>query len=87
VSGAVLRYEAFHKISKSLRVSDGLDARADTHRQTEQSITLDWSDRTAQQPAIAVRRLSATYSKGKLTVEAGKQFIRWPFGENIRRTV
>jgi hypothetical protein len=29
------------------------------------------------QPAIAVRRLSATYSQGKLIVEAGKQFICW----------
>ena len=26
---------------------------------------------------LAVRRLSATYTRGKLTVEAGKQFIRW----------
>ena len=26
---------------------------------------------------LAVRRLSASYSRGKLTVEAGKQFVRW----------
>jgi len=77
VSGAVLRYEAFYKISRSLRVSAGVDARTDTHRQTERSIILDWRDGKAKQPAIAVRRLSATYSQGKLTVEAGKQFIRW----------
>ena len=28
-------------------------------------------------PLFAVRRLSAIYSRGKLTVELGKQFVRW----------
>ena len=28
-------------------------------------------------PALSVRRLSATISRGRLTLDAGKQFIRW----------
>src|SRR6202008_634046 len=38
---------------------------------------IDWKDRSAQRPAFSLRRFSATYHKGKLTAEFGKQFIRW----------
>jgi hypothetical protein len=77
VSSVLLRYEAFYKLSKYLRWAGALDARTDTHRQVERSLHLDWRDRTAQQPAFSIRRLSAAYSKGKLSVEVGKQFLRW----------
>ena len=36
-----------------------------------------WWDRSRLRPLFAVRRLSATYTRGRLTVEAGKQLIRW----------
>jgi len=74
---SLLQYEAFYKLGPYLRFSGGIDARTDTHQQTERDFGLSWWDRTRQRPAFAVRRLSAAYSRGKLTIEAGKQFIRW----------
>ena len=77
VGEALFRYEAFYKIAPSLRVAGGIDARTDTHHETEREWGLSWWDRNRQRPAFAVRRLSVTYSKGRLTVEAGKQYVRW----------
>ncbi len=77
VGEALLRYEAFYRLSPALRFAGGIDARADTHLETERGPGLSWWDRERRRPALEVRRLSATYTRGKLTVEAGKQFIRW----------
>jgi hypothetical protein len=74
---ALFRYEAFYKLTPSFRLAGGLDARADTHLETEREFGLSWWDRSRRRPALAVRRLSAVYTRGKLTVEAGKQFVRW----------
>ncbi|HEY2016346.1 MAG TPA: hypothetical protein VGH38_22735 [Bryobacteraceae bacterium] len=74
---SLLRYEAFYKVTPDFRLAGGIDARTDTHHETEREWGLSWWDRERQRPAFEVRRLSATYSRGKLTVEAGKQFIRW----------
>ena len=75
--GEVLfRYEAFYKLA-NFRFAGAIDARSDTHQETERSFGMDWWDRTRQRPAFATRRLSLTYTRGKLTFEAGKQFIRW----------
>ena len=73
----LFRYEASYKLAPGLKLSGGIDARTDTHRETEREFGLSWWDRERQRPAFAVRRLSATYTHGKLTLEAGKQFIRW----------
>ena len=77
VGEALFRYEAFYKVTPRLRFAGGIDARADTHRQVEREAGLAWWDRNRQRPALEVRRLSMVYSAGKLTVEAGKQFVRW----------
>jgi hypothetical protein len=77
VTGAALfRYEAFYKLT-NLRFAGAIDARADTHQQTERELGVSWWDRSRRRPLFAVRRLSATYTRGRLTVEAGKQLIRW----------
>jgi hypothetical protein len=73
----LLRYEASYKLAPGLTLSGGVDARTDTHRVTEREPGLSWWDRNRRRPPFAVRRLSATYSRGKLTIEAGKQFVRW----------
>src|SRR4051794_34897574 len=73
----LFRYEATYKLAPGLKLSGGIDARTDTHRETEREFGLSWWDRERRRPMLAVRRLSATYSRGKLTLEAGKQFIRW----------
>src|SRR5690349_14391543 len=77
VGEGLFRYEATYKLAPGLKISGGLDARTDTHRVTEREWGLSWWDRSRLRPAFAVRNLSASYSKGKLTLELGKQFIRW----------
>jgi hypothetical protein len=76
VGEALFRYEAFYKLT-NLRFAGAVDARTDTHRETARDWGGAWWDRGRRRPLFAVRRLSATYTRGRLTVEAGKQFIRW----------
>jgi hypothetical protein len=40
-------------------------------------LEFSWQDRSLQRPVLAVRRLSAAYRDGPVTIELGKQFIRW----------
>jgi hypothetical protein len=77
IGESLLRYEAFYKVSSAWQFSGGLDARADTHHQDQRALHLSWRDREIQRPAFEVRRLSAIYHRGPLTIELGKQFIRW----------
>ncbi len=77
VSEAMLRYEPELKLNSHFAFHGGLDARVDTHRQDERSLHLDYWDRSSQRPAFSIRQLSASYFKGPVTIEVGKQFIRW----------
>jgi hypothetical protein len=77
IGAALFRYEASYKVRPWLRFSGALDAAFDTHQQVERSLHLDWQDRSLQRPAFSLRELKATLSKGRLTAEIGKQFIRW----------
>jgi hypothetical protein len=77
VGESLLRYEAFYKIGTAWRFAGGIDARTDTHRQDERKLHLSWWDREVQRPAFEIRRLSASYHHGPVTLELGKQFIRW----------
>src|SRR5690349_12795883 len=77
VGDSLLRYEGFYERFKNLQIAGGLDFRTDTHRQVERNLTLSWWDREIQRPSGEVRRLSATYHRGPVAIEVGKQFIRW----------
>jgi hypothetical protein len=77
IGAALFRYEASYKIRPWLRFSGALDAAFDTHQQVERSLRLDWQDRSLRRPALSAREAKATISKGRLTAEIGKQFIRW----------
>src|SRR5690348_10853760 len=77
VGEALLRYEGFYKPSSAFQINGALDIRTDTHHQTERDVRLSWWDREPQRPLAEVRRLSAVYHSGGLSIEAGKQFIRW----------
>ncbi len=76
VGDTLFRYEAFYKLT-NLRFAAAADARLDTHQETERDWGGLWWDRSRRRPLFAVRRLSAAYTRGRLTVEAGKQLIRW----------
>ena len=55
-----------------------LDVRANTHDQVDDELAPRLlAIAGAQRPALSVRRLSATLSRGRFTLDAGKQFIRW----------
>ena len=73
----LFRYEASYKALSWLRFSGSFDARFDTHQQVERALHIDWQDRSLRRPAMSARDFNATVSRGKLTAEFGKQFIRW----------
>ena len=76
VGEALLRYEAAARPAPWLWLNGGIDARADTHDQTEWD-GISWSDRSITRAGLAVRRLDATFSSGPLSLQVGKQFVRW----------
>jgi hypothetical protein len=77
VGGVVARDEVFVKPAPWLQFAGGIDLRLNSHDQSDRAWRVDFGDRGAQRPSIAVRRLSATVTHKGITVDAGKQFIRW----------
>src|SRR5262245_61159146 len=77
VGESLFRYEGFYTPSRTLQIAGALDFRTDTHLQVERSFKMSWLDREIRRPLGELRRLSATYHRGPLTFEFGKQFIRW----------
>ena len=71
------REELFVKPAPWIQLAAGLDLRANSHDQVEDEWRLDFADRGTRRPRASVRRLSATLTYRRLTVDAGKQFIRW----------
>lgn len=76
VAAALLRYEATYR-KGPWRFAGGLDARTDTHHETERRWSLSWLDRERQRPSFALRRASLAWERPGLSIEAGRQFIRW----------
>ena len=77
VGDFLAREEVFVKPAPWIQFAGGVDVRANSHDQVEHAWRIDFSDRGTQRPALSVRRLSATFHYRHLTVDAGKQFIRW----------
>jgi hypothetical protein len=73
----LVREEIVIKPAPWIQFAAGGDLRANSHNQVDDSWRVDLSDRGRLRPALSVRRLSATISKGRLTLDAGKQFFRW----------
>jgi hypothetical protein len=80
IGESLFRYEGFYKLT-NLRFAGTIDARFDTHQETARALDSWWNqawwDRGLRRPMLSMRRLSAQYTRGKLTVEVGKQLIRW----------
>ncbi|HEY3739407.1 MAG TPA: hypothetical protein VGL53_06165 [Bryobacteraceae bacterium] len=74
---SLLRYEATWRPQPWLKLTAGIDAGIDTHRQFDRDLALDVEDRGAQRPSLSLRRVSALIHKGNVTIEAGRQFVRW----------
>ena len=77
IGDARARSEVFYKPAPWIQFAAGVDLRANSHGQVEDSWRLDYSDRGVLRPRLSIRRLSATLTRGRVTVDAGKQFIRW----------
>jgi len=77
IADVLARAEIFVKPAGWLQFAAGLDVRANSHDQVDDRWRLDVSDRGERRPRLALRRLSATITRGTLTIDAGKQFIRW----------
>jgi hypothetical protein len=78
VGDLFIREEVFVKPAAWLQFAGGADVRAGTHGQVDASWSRDiLDDRGVKRPALSLRRASATYNRGRFTVDAGKQFIRW----------
>src|SRR5688572_11481932 len=77
VGDVLAREEVFVKPTGWIQFAAGLDARANTYDQVRRGWRLDFNDRTLLRPAWSVRRLSATVQYRRVTVDAGKQIIRW----------
>jgi hypothetical protein len=77
IGDVLVRQELFLKPSPWLQFAAGADLRANSHDQVADSWRPDVEDRGILRPRIAVRRLSMTVARGPVTIDAGKQFIRW----------
>lgn len=75
VAHALGRLEPSLRLPLGIFLAASVEARAATHDQVT-PVASYW-DRTLRRPALAVRTLTATFAKGPLTVEIGKQFLRW----------
>ena len=77
VADLLVRDEVFVAPAAWIQLAAGFEARANSHRQVDTSWRFDFSDRGVRRPRLSVRRLSATMTRGPVTVDVGKQFIRW----------
>src|SRR5256885_15590026 len=77
IGDLLLRDDLFFKPTNWIQFAAGLDLRANSHNQVDARWRVDVNDRDPLRPAIALRRLSATFSHGPLTIDIGKQFVRW----------
>ena len=77
VGDLLIREEVTLKPAAWIQFAAGLDLRANTHEQVEDEWRLDFNDRGVRRPRASVRRLMATITAGHLTLDVGKQFIRW----------
>jgi hypothetical protein len=77
LADALARVELFARPWPWLGLAVGTDARANSYDQVADSWNVNISDRGVLRPRLAIRRMTATINRGPLTVDVGKQFIRW----------
>jgi len=86
VGDLLIRDDVFVKPAPWIQFAAGVDLRANSHDQVEDSWRLDFGDRSVRRPRAAVRRLVATFTRGPLTIDVGKQFIRWGKADIVNPT-
>ncbi|MGC4081777.1 MAG: hypothetical protein QM736_06640 [Vicinamibacterales bacterium] len=86
IGDILVRDELFVRPAEWLELAAGADLRANSHDQVEDEWRFDWDDRRIRRPRFALRRLSATFTKGPFTLDVGKQFIRWARADVLNPT-
>ena len=82
----LVREELTARPTDWLRLQGGVELRANNGDQVDASWQPDIRDRGIKRPVLSIRRLDATVARGRLTVDAGKQFIRWGKTEIVTPT-
>jgi hypothetical protein len=86
VGDLLAREEAFLKPAPWIQFAGGVDVRASSHDQVDARWRVDFADRGLERPMLSVRRLNATLTRGRFTVDVGKQFIRWGKADIVNPT-
>ncbi|MFN8065237.1 MAG: hypothetical protein U0P82_10610 [Vicinamibacterales bacterium] len=86
IGDLLVRDDLFVRPAEWLQLAAGADLRVNSHDQVETKWRFDWEDRSIQRPRFSMRRLSATVHKGPLTLDVGKQFIRWARADVLNPT-
>jgi hypothetical protein len=86
IGNAIFRWDLSYKVAPWLTFSGGIEAQTDTHLQTERTFRLDWQDRGLPRPAFDLRSFKTTIHQGHVTVDLGKQFIRWGTADILNPT-
>lgn len=72
-----LREEAFYKPNRWFQAAGGIDLRANSYDQVENAWRLDVADRRTLRPVASLRRGSVSLTTSRVTIDVGRQFIRW----------
>ncbi|OFW27856.1 MAG: hypothetical protein A3H97_23690, partial [Acidobacteria bacterium RIFCSPLOWO2_02_FULL_65_29] len=86
VTDGLVRGEVFARSVPWLGLAVGVDLRANNHDHVEESWHVDLADRGTLRPRVSIRRLTATISRGPLSIDIGKQFIRWGKADIVNPT-
>jgi len=86
IGDLLAREDLFFKPAPWIQFAAGFDLRANSHDQVDDSWRLDVDDRGVRRPRASLRRLNATLNHGPLTIDVGKQFIRWGKADIINPT-
>lgn len=77
IGDLLAREDVFVRAASWLRLAGGAEARGNSYDQVDWSWRVNVDDRTARRPALSVRRLAATLTRGGFALDLGKQFVRW----------
>lgn len=86
VTDGLVRGELFARPVPWLGLAAGADLRANNHDQVEESWNVDVADSSTLRPRVSIRRLTATINRGTLSIDIGKQFIRWGKADIVNPT-
>ena len=86
VGDLLVRDEAFLAPAPWLRLAGGIELRVNSHDQVDGSWRPDFGDRDAQRPRVSLRRAGATLTRGRFTLDVGRQFIRWGKADIVNPT-